>query len=331
MPRLLSHAEVDVWCTAQRRAVRTIGFTCGAFDLLHAGHVAYLETAASRCDRLLVAVNSDASIRRYKSPLRPLQPERSRLRLVAALRSVDAVTLLDADRPLALLERWRPDIYIKGGGYRPQDLRSAPAVEAYGGRVEVIAVQEPGSTTDLIQRIGELALYAAPSMRPSPARLVLLDRDGTLIEDVPYLRDPARVRLLPGVGEGLALLQKAGWALVIVTNQQGLGLGFTTYDEFVAVNRTLLRQLSPFGVSISKIYFCPHALGEACACRKPSPGLLERALRDYQASPQACYYIGNAESDMQAASRAGCRGYRVTPNTSFLDAVGHIRAAAVTV
>lgn len=328
MKRLLSHAEVTLWLAAQRRRQRAIGFTCGAFDLLHAGHAAYLEKAAGLCDRLLVAVNSDASIRRYKNPLRPIHGEQHRLRLVAALRCVDAVTLLEQDRPVDLIRRWRPDVYIKGGDYRPEQLRSAPAVEAYGGRVAVVPIEEPVSTTAVIRRIAAVGVYAPPSVCAAPSRLIFLDRDGTLIEDVPHLRDPGRVRLLPGVGEGLARLQRLGFALVIVTNQQSLGLGLTTHDEFVAVNQSLLRQVGAFGVRISRIYYCPHALGEQCGCRKPSAELLRRALADYQMEARACYFVGNASSDMAAARAAGSHGVLVSPASGFEEAVRQIAARA---
>src|SRR3954451_17698703 len=107
--KVLSHADIDQWMRAERAAGRRVGFTCGSFDLLHAGHAQYLAKARAVCDSLLVAVNSDASVRRYKSPLRPVNAENERMYLVAALASVDAVTILDEDRPLSLLLRWKPD------------------------------------------------------------------------------------------------------------------------------------------------------------------------------------------------------------------------------
>src|SRR4051794_2118325 len=97
--KVLSHTDVDDWVRAERAARRRIGFTCGSFDLLHAGHAQYLAKARESCDRLLVAVNSDASVRRYKSSLRPINTERERMYLIAALAATDAVTILDEDRP----------------------------------------------------------------------------------------------------------------------------------------------------------------------------------------------------------------------------------------
>src|ERR1700704_4903906 len=113
--KILSLEQMDQWVASEKAAGRRIGFTCGSFDLLHAGHVEYLAAARALCDRLMVAVNADASVRRYKNPLRPVVPERERIYVVAGLAAVDAATLMDDDRPLSMLLRWKPDLYIKGG------------------------------------------------------------------------------------------------------------------------------------------------------------------------------------------------------------------------
>src|SRR5580765_6178190 len=125
--KILSLDRMDEWVAAERAEGRRIGFTCGSFDLLHAGHVQYLGAARELCDRLIVAVNSDTSIFRYKSRLRPVIPERERMYVVAGLAAVDAVTLMEDDRPLSLLMRWKPDLYIKGGDYSKDSLRSGDA------------------------------------------------------------------------------------------------------------------------------------------------------------------------------------------------------------
>src|SRR5271170_1654378 len=110
--KIRSLAETDTWVQEQRAAGFRIGFTCGAFDLLHAGHVQYLAAAREKCDRLLVAVNSDESVQRYKSALRPINPWHQRALVVASLESVDCVASLDEDRPRGLIERWLPEAYI---------------------------------------------------------------------------------------------------------------------------------------------------------------------------------------------------------------------------
>jgi D-glycero-D-manno-heptose 1,7-bisphosphate phosphatase len=312
--KILSLEQMDSWVAAEKAAGRRIGFTCGSFDLLHAGHVQYLGSARELCDRLLVAVNSDASVSRYKNPLRPVVPERERMYVVAGLEAVDAVTLMEEDRPLSLLLRWKPDLYIKGGDYAEDALRSGDAVREYGGRVAVIRSGFATSSSRLMERIGLLSGHAEPDAAAAQSfrGLVLLDRDGTLIRNVPFLHDPAQVEILPGVIDGLLKLQAAGLRLAIVTNQQGIGLGYYTVQDFIAVNQRLLRELGACGVRISKIYFCPHSLAEQCSCRKPATGMITRAMREFGAAPEQTFLAGDSDDDMQAGADAGCQTVRVS-------------------
>ena len=307
--KILNHSAVDELVAGLRREGKTLGYTCGAFDLLHAGHVDYLEQSRAMCDALLVAVNSDRSVREYKGPQRPICSEHERMRVVAALACVDAVTLLDDLRPVGQLRRWKPNLYIKGGDYLPGKLRSAEAVTSYGGQVVTIPVSHHVSTSRIIERILAAQSLATPSPVPFTAAkgIVFLDRDGTLLKDEPYLSDPRQAELLPGVGEGLAGLQRAGYRLVIVTNQQGIGLGYFSMREFTAVNAALFRLLAPFGVTISRIYYCPHSLADSCDCRKPATGLLLRALSDFEMEPARCFMVGDRDSDAMAAAATGCR------------------------
>jgi len=329
--KILTHEEVDAWVRKNREDGLRIGFTCGSFDLMHPGHAQYLYLARQRCDRLLVAVNSDASVRRYKSPLRPINAEGERMYVVAALEAVDAVTLLDEDRPLSLILRWKPDLYLKGGDYKASSLRSAKAVEEYGGRAEVIASEFGTSTSAMIERIAAIGAHteiAVPAGTP-PKGLALLDRDGTLIRDMPFLSDPAQLELLPGVGEGLAELQAAGFALAIVTNQQGIGLGYTTRQEMIAVNQKLFRALGPYGVRISRVYYCPHTAADGCDCRKPGAAMLRRAFDDFRVSAERAVIIGDTAADIEAGKAAGCRTILVGQRgVSFREGVRELLSAA---
>ncbi len=329
MPDIYTLEQLSALRSEWRQQGLRVGFTCGVFDLLHAGHVHYLETARTLCDRLVVAVNSDESVRSYKDPLRPIVKQEFRMNVIAALRAVDAVTLMTDTRPAGLIEVLRPDIYIKGGDYQVSQLKSASLVESYGGTCAVIPVNHEISTSAIVKRIQELSLYASPE---APARglrgpLVLLDRDGTLIENSHFLKDPQKVRLLPGAGEGLQALQEAGFSLAVVTNQQGMGLGYFDYDAFVAVNSAMLRQLAPYGVQIARFYFCPHSLAEQCECRKPGARMMERALADFHCKPEDCFVIGDMQSDVEAAQAAGCSGILLSPERSFEAAVQLIISA----
>lgn len=133
---------------------RTVVFTNGVFDVLHRGHAGYLEAARALGDALVVGVNSDASARRLgKGPNRPVNREVDRAILVASLESVDAVCLFDEDTPARLIEELLPDVLVKGGDYSPDRVVGREAVEAAGGRVELIPFVDGFSTTELVERI----------------------------------------------------------------------------------------------------------------------------------------------------------------------------------
>ncbi len=127
-------------------------FTNGCFDILHIGHITLLEQARRQGDRLIVALNSDESVRQIKGPMRPIVGEQERARILAALSAVDAVVLFDESTPLKLIEAIRPDVLVKGGDYSEEAVVGAREVRAWGGRVELIPLVEGISTTRLIAK-----------------------------------------------------------------------------------------------------------------------------------------------------------------------------------
>lgn len=138
-----------------RRQGMKIGFTNGCFDLLHPGHVSLLAQARAACDRLVVALNSDASVARLKGPGRPLQPEAARATVLASLASVDIVVMFSDDTPIDLIKALRPDVLVKGADYRIDQIVGADFVQQYGGRI-LRAHLEPGhSTSSMIERINK--------------------------------------------------------------------------------------------------------------------------------------------------------------------------------
>lgn len=151
---VLGADEAVAWREHQRAAGRTVVTTNGVFDLLHAGHVAYLAWARAQGDALLLLLNEDESVRLLgKGPDRPLVPFADRARVVAALRSVDAVAGFRQRTPETLLDRVRPDVHVKSAQYRIEELPERHVVERHGGRV-VLAPHQPGrSTTDLVATI----------------------------------------------------------------------------------------------------------------------------------------------------------------------------------
>jgi histidinol-phosphate phosphatase family protein len=162
-------------------------------------------------------------------------------------------------------------------------------------------------------------LDAAPA-RPAVGRAVFIDKDGTLVENVPYNVDPAKVRFTPHAVDGLRLLQQHGFHLVVVTNQPGVAYGMFTRAALTRLQHALAAMLERGGVRLDGFYACPHAPGPAgpvpgCLCRKPAPGLLRQAARAHALDLARCWMVGDILDDIEAGRRAGCR-------TVMLD-VGH--------
>jgi rfaE bifunctional protein nucleotidyltransferase chain/domain len=151
--RILDAAAAAVWREEQRRAGRTVVFTNGCFDIVHAGHVHYLAWAREQGDALILGLNSDDSVRGLKGPERPFTPFADRAAVLAGLRSVDVVVEFGERTPETLLDLLRPDVHVKSAQYRVEELPERYVVERHGGRI-VLAPHEAGkSTTDIVARI----------------------------------------------------------------------------------------------------------------------------------------------------------------------------------
>ena len=139
----------------RKRGLR-VGFTNGCYDLLHPGHVSLLKSAAAECDRLIVAINSDASVKRLKGPTRPVQDEGSRAYVLSALSAVDLVLVFDEDTPAETIAALKPDLLVKGADYTMEEVVGAETVRASGGRVLLLPLVRGQSTTSLIRRAADL-------------------------------------------------------------------------------------------------------------------------------------------------------------------------------
>lgn len=148
-PQDIAVAQVETW---QRDGLK-VGFTNGCFDIVHAGHVASINDCKSHCDKLIIAINSDDSVRRLKGESRPINQEMDRALLLAELRAVDMVVIFRDDTPLPLLERLRPDVLMKGADYEKEQIVGWELVESYGGKVERIALKDGYSTTNTIKKL----------------------------------------------------------------------------------------------------------------------------------------------------------------------------------
>jgi D-glycero-D-manno-heptose 1,7-bisphosphate phosphatase len=140
---------------------------------------------------------------------------------------------------------------------------------------------------------------------------VVLDRDGTLIVERHYLADPLAVELLPGAAAGLRHIRSLGLGVIVVTNQSAIGRGFLAEAQLARIHHQLLDLLTAEGVHLDGLYYCPHTPDEQCRCRKPQPGLLERAARELGFVLQESYVIGDKACDIELGRRMGATTFLV--------------------
>lgn len=150
---LIQADDIEALCAILHRAGQRIVFTNGCFDILHAGHVEYLNKARSFGDCLVLGLNKDASVRGNKGPSRPINNELNRAKVVGALQAVDYVVLFGEKTAENLIAKVKPDVYVKGGDYTLATLPEAKFVQSYGGRVEFIQMVAGCSTTNVIKKI----------------------------------------------------------------------------------------------------------------------------------------------------------------------------------
>jgi len=149
-------------------------------------------------------------------------------------------------------------------------------------------------------------------------RAIFIDRDGTLNEEVGYIDRPARLRLFPFAAEALRLINAAGWRAILVTNQSGVARGYFSEARLAEMHERLAAVLARKGARLDAIYYCPHHPTEGlppyrqdCDCRKPKPGLIESAARDFRLDLAQCFVIGDRYRDVEMAHRAGASGVLV--------------------
>lgn len=151
--KILNPKQLDDQIAEWKRSDKSIVFTNGCFDIIHLGHIDYLEKAKSLGSKLLVGINTDASVQRLKGKARPVVGELARARMLAAMEFVDAVTFFEEDTPLELISRVKPDILVKGDDYKIDNIIGADIVIKHGGKVETISLVPGYSTTKIIDKI----------------------------------------------------------------------------------------------------------------------------------------------------------------------------------
>lgn len=144
-------------------------------------------------------------------------------------------------------------------------------------------------------------------------RAVFIDRDDTLCKDVHYCRRPEDLKLLPGAGEAVSRLNKAGFLVVVITNQSGIARGIITEEDLHRIHEKMKKDLVLHGAHVDRIYYCPHHPDDGCACRKPGTLLIERAVEDLDIQLEDSYMVGDRLFDMEMARRTGTTAVLVLP------------------
>ncbi len=150
--KIIARSEIQSLCDRLHRRKKTIVFTNGVFDIIHMGHVHYLSRAKAMGDVLIVGLNTDASVKKFKGPKRPINKQADRAGVLAALEMVDYIVLFGEETPEKLIRQVRPDILVKGADYRLSEIVGAEFVLSYGGKVRRIKLLKGRSTTDIIRR-----------------------------------------------------------------------------------------------------------------------------------------------------------------------------------
>ena len=145
--------DIEKFCEILRKGNKTIALTNGTFDLIHAGHVRYLNEASKLADYLILGLNSDQSVKQYKSDKRPIVPQKERAEVIDSLKAVDYVVIFDETTADKLISKVKPDIYVKGGDYTEESLPETATVKKYGGKIKFIKLVEGCSTTNIVQKI----------------------------------------------------------------------------------------------------------------------------------------------------------------------------------
>ena len=155
-------------------------------------------------------------------------------------------------------------------------------------------------------------------------RAVFLDRDGVIIEDVGYLNECGGIKFLPRVSDAIKLLNKNGFKVIVVTNQSGVARGYFTEERVQEINRSTCESLAKQGAFIDRIYYCPHNVEgtvskyvKDCHCRKPNPGMIEEAAREFGIDVENSFVVGDKICDIEAGRRVGCKTILLTRGNSL--------------
>ena len=275
---------------------KIVGFTNGCFDCCHLGHLNSFVQAKKLCDVLIVAVNSDASVKRYKGENRPIQDEMTRALLLASMDLIDYVIIFGEDTPLHIVDALRPDIVAKEG-YTLDRWPEGRLVQSYGGKAVTLDRLEGYSTSYLVEKMQKEEEGIMPS-----SKALFLDRDGTINVDYGYVYRQKDFHLIDGILDLCKKAEQKGYLIIVITNQSGIARGYYSDADFQKLNDYMIDLFKQNGVKITDVFYCPDLQGFR---RKPECGMFIEAQNKYDIDMALSVCVGDKERDIQAGQKAG--------------------------
>ena len=280
----------------------------GSFDILHLGHIKSLEEAKAQGDILVVLLNSDDSVRKYKGPNHPLNSENERAEVLSAIKHIDYVVNFDELNPKEILKKIKPAVHCNGSDWG-ENCIERQVVEEGGGRIHILKWQTGFSTSKLMQKI------MGARLKPE-IKAVFLDRDGTININKPeYTHKKEDFKLFPETVPALKKLSKTDYKIIIVTNQSGIARGYFKEVEVKKLHKWMASDFKKRGIRIDKVYYCPHGPDDNCFCRKPKPGMLLKANKDFGLNLSKSWFIGDGKVDVIAGREANVKTIKIGEKT----------------
>lgn len=289
--KLKNRQEITEICqNLKKKGERIVAYN-GSFDLLHLGHIHSLMEAKKQGDILVVLLNSDKSVKKYKGPNRPIISQKDRAKMLTALECVDYVVIFNEINPKEILRKIKPHIYCKGPDWGKNCIEKE-TVEESGGKIHLLKHTPGISTSGIIKKI--LDIFSKPEIKA-----VFLDRDGTINVNKPeYLHKIKDFKFTPFAIEALQRLSKTDYKIIIVTNQSGIRRNYFRERDLKKLHHWLQRELKRKKIRIDRIYYCPHVSEDNCSCQKPKIGMLLRAVKDFNINLSKSWMVGDSGRDI---------------------------------
>lgn len=306
-PKIKSQKEIIELARNLREQGKKIVTYNGSFDILHLGHIKSLEEAKAQGDNLIVLLNSDESVRKYKGPNHPVNSGEHRAEILSAIGHVDYIVNFNEINPKEILKKIEPDIHCNGSDWGKNCVERG-VVEENGGRIHILKWQKGFSTTGLMEK--------TMNARFKPeARAVFLDRDGTInINEPEYVHKIKDFKLFKETVPALKKLSRTDYKIIIITNQSGIAREYYTESDLEKLHQWMLEELKKKGIKIDGIYYCPHGPNDNCSCRKPKPGMLLKAGEDFGLNLSKSWLVGDGSVDIIAGREANVKTIKIGAN-----------------